>query len=134
MAKKKNKWNENSVIRGAIRRVFSRSPLVQEVRRKVRQERTQYNRNGKPSKKKAVFYQCAICGCWHRAKNSSVDHKIPVVDPIIGFVDWNTFVSRLFCGIEGLQVLCDKCHDKKTAEERKIRNMVKKQQKHKKSV
>jgi len=134
MSKKKNKWNENSVIRGAIRRVFSRSPLVQEVRRKVRQERTQYNRDGKPSKKKAVFYQCAICGKWIRAKDASVDHKIPVIDPLKGFESWDIFVSRLFCKAENLWLLCSCCHDKKTAEERKIRNMAKKQQKPKKSV
>jgi len=124
--KRKSKYNENSVIRGAIRRVFSRSPLVQEVRRAGRQDRVQYNKNGKPSKKKAVFYLCAKCGSWHRAKNSSVDHKFPVVDPLVGFVDWNTFVARLFCNAKDLQILCDKCHNKKTAEERKIRTATKK--------
>lgn len=127
--KRRSKWNENSVIRGAIRRVFSRSPLVQEVRRKVRIEKVQYNRDGKPSKKKAVYYQCALCPDLSRAKTTSVDHIEPVVDPAVGFVDWNTYVARLFCKPEGLQVVCEKCHDAKTAVERKVRIATKKAKK-----
>ena len=124
--KRKSKWNENSAIRGAIRRVFSRSPIVQELRKSVREERVQYKKDGSVSKRKAVFYKCAKCGVMHRAKESSVDHKDPVIDPKIGFQSWDIFVSRLFCSADKLQVLCSTCHDKKTAEERKIRNKYKK--------
>jgi hypothetical protein len=46
-----------------------------------------------------------------------VDHKTPVIDPVLGFVDWNTFVNRVFCGPENLQRICSCCHDKKTAAE-----------------
>ena len=132
MGKKKGKgkkFNQESVIKGAIRRVFSRSPLVQEVRRKVREDRVQYNRDGKPSKKKAVYYKCAICEKFVRAKYTSVDHKIPVIDPVIGFLNWDIYIERLFCGVENLQLLCSTCHDEKTNKERKIRALNKKTKK-----
>jgi hypothetical protein len=55
-----------------------------------------------------------------------VDHVLPVVDPIEGFKDWDTFIKRLFCSKENLQVLCSACHTKKTKEEREVRSGSKK--------
>ena len=40
-------------------------------------------------------------------------------------MDWNTFVDRLFCKAEELQVICDPCHDKKTHDERMKRQAFK---------
>jgi hypothetical protein len=51
---------------------------------------------------------------------SSVDHIDPVVDPHTGFVDWNTYIERMFCELTGFQVLCFDCHSKKTSIERSI--------------
>lgn len=56
-----------------------------------------------------------------RIKNILADHIDPVVSPVDGFVDWNTFIDRLFVEQDGYQALCSSCHDKKTAEEREIR-------------
>jgi hypothetical protein len=47
-----------------------------------------------------------------------VDHKDPVIDPVVGFTDWNEYIRRMFCGPENLQVLCDPCHAEKTRAER----------------
>ena len=123
MSKKPNKkppYNANSAIRSAIRRTYSRSPMVKEVMNKVRRERPWYRKNGTVASKPRVEFLCARCQEWHMGKNIEVDHSIPVIDPLVGFVDWNTFIERLFCNIENLSVLCDPCHTAKTNAEKSI--------------
>lgn len=134
--RKKAKYNQNSQIRSAIRRTFSRSPLVQEVLKSVRSEHDQFKKDGTPAKRKAVRYECAECKKLFMRTAVAVDHVDPVIPLDKEFTDWDTFVSRLFCTKENLQVLCsyrikDKgkyndelsCHHKKTQEERALRKL-----------
>jgi 5-methylcytosine-specific restriction endonuclease McrA len=86
----------------------------------VRRERPWFKQDGSQAAKPRVEYQCAQCGEWHMGKNIQVDHAIPVVDPERGFVDWNTFIDRLFCEKENLSVLCKTCHENKTNSEKAI--------------
>lgn len=118
LVKKKPKYNENATIRGALRRQFSRSPIVREVMGKVRREIPKYNKDGSRAKKDAVQYRCSPCGEWVGSTRCAVDHISPVIAVEDGFVDWNNFVSRLFCGADNLQVICDTCHNQKTNAER----------------
>jgi len=74
----------------------------------------------------AEHFTCNMCKGEFPAKEVNVDHIFPVVCPYTGFVDWNTFISRLFCEGGNLQVLCSPCHDIKTAEERVERHGNKK--------
>lgn len=74
-------------------------------------------------------YKCNECGGVFPASEVEVDHIIPVVDPSVGFVSWDEFISRLFCKKENLQVLCETCHDKKTSEERKVKSATSKKSK-----
>ena len=81
------------------------------------------------------IYKCARCArnkapqlpCRHwkeskrKRNNAAVDHIDPVVDPAVGFIDWNTYIDRMFIEAEGYQVLCHKCHTAKTNAERKRR-------------
>jgi hypothetical protein len=115
---KKPKYNQNSAIRGALRRTFSRSPIVKEVMMKSRREVAKYNKDGSRSKKDAVQYLCGTCSQWSNSTSSAVDHISPVVAVEDGFVDWNNFIARLFCGPDNLQVICDTCHNEKTSSER----------------
>lgn len=69
----------------------------------------------------AEHYKCKKCRKHFVAKDVQVDHIDPVVDPKVGFVNWDTFISRLLCTVDNLQVLCTGCHKKKTDEERKER-------------
>jgi 5-methylcytosine-specific restriction endonuclease McrA len=71
------------------------------------------------TKRLAQHYKCRKCRKDFPAKMVQVDHIKPVVTPSDGFVDWNTFVERLFCDKDNLQVLCVSCHDKKTQKEKK---------------
>jgi len=121
---KKKPFNQNAAIRGALRRLFARSPVVREVLSKVRREVPKFNKDGSRAKKDAVQYQCGVCHEYVGSTKVSVDHIDPVVDVNDGFIDWNTFVARLFCDASNLQVICDTCHDKKTYEERIARLLI----------
>ena len=69
----------------------------------------------------AEHYLCANCGEFFIARDVQVDHIDPVVSPNEGFQDWWTFITRLYCEAENLQVLCKPCHKEKTNRERKER-------------
>lgn len=72
------------------------------------------------------YYECASC---HnevpftikegrkRKSNVFVDHIKPIIDPLVGFTTWDSFIENLFCEEDGLQVLCKECHDIKTKQE-----------------
>ena len=111
-------WNQEAAIRGALRRTFSRSPIIREVLFKVRREVPKYNQDGARSKKDAVQYRCNVCGTYVGSTKVSVDHINPVVSVSEGFIDFNTFIARLFCDSANLQVICDSCHNTKTQTER----------------
>ena len=112
---------QNQAIRGALRRLFARSPVVREVMLKVRREVPKYNKDGGRSKKDSVQYQCAITGEWVGSTHVQVDHKVPVIAEDGTFVDWNTFIERLFCAPEHLQVVSKAAHQLKTNAERTAR-------------
>lgn len=73
------------------------------------------------TRKMALHYRCAKCEDSFPATSIAVDHIKPVVDPKKGFVNWDTFIERLFCEDKGLQCLCKECHSTKTQAERKER-------------
>ncbi len=75
----------------------------------------------KDTGRKSAHYRCASCKGIFPSAKVAVDHISPVVDPATGFVDWNTYVDRMFCSESGLQVLCEVCHTQKTKEEREQR-------------
>lgn len=79
--------------------------------------KTEKKKNEK-SGRMAQHYRCAQCKKEYTSTNVQVDHIRPVVDVKDGFVDWNTFIERLFCEEDNLQVLCTGCHDKKSKKER----------------
>jgi len=118
MAKTKPKYNQNSTIRGALRRAFARSPAVQDVMAASRREVPRFNKDGSRHKKNWVQRQCQVCDTWVSTSKMAVDHIDPVISVEDGFQDWNEFIARLWCDPTNLQRICDTCHDKKTQEER----------------
>lgn len=56
-----------------------------------------------------------------RINNAVVDHIVPVISPATGFRSWDIVIERMFCELDGFQVLCHECHKKKTADEREIK-------------
>ncbi len=118
-------WTEarfTSFIRGGLRSISMRWPPKNKVKQNARIERGVYLCAG--YKKEAHEVSASLPplpGNKRRINNSVVDHISPVIDPKIGFVDWNTLIKRLFCEADGFQLLCHGCHTKKTADERKLR-------------
>lgn len=85
---------------------------------KVRRETPKFNKDGSRAKKDAVQYLCNVCKNYVGSTMVAVDHIVPVISVDEGFVDFNTFIERLFCDASNLQVVCDDCHQKKTNAER----------------
>ena len=125
MAKKKPPYNQEAAIRGALRRAFSRSPLVQEVMNESRREVARFNKDGSRHKKNWVQRQCQVCNDWVSTSKMAVDHIIPVISVEQGKQSWDEFIARLWCEKKNLQRICDTCHDKKTYEERIARLLIK---------
>jgi hypothetical protein len=57
-------------------------------------------------------------------EKGQLDHSDPVVEPEVGFKDWNTYIDRMF--LNKMQFLCKPCHASKTADENIIRKARKK--------
>lgn len=88
-------------------------------------------------------YECAMCkrhmtstewrtyksgkkkGTPKRVKNPQMDHVQSVIEPSVGFVDWNTVVERLFVEQDGWRAICHDCHEIETAREREERKRAK---------
>jgi 5-methylcytosine-specific restriction endonuclease McrA len=123
--KKRPPYNQEAAIRGALRRAFSRSPIVQEVMAASRRQVPRFNKDGSRHKKDWVQRQCQVCDEWVSTSKMAVDHKIPVISVDHGKQSWDEFIARLWCDKSNLQRICDPCHDKKTQEERITRLLIK---------
>lgn len=87
----------------------------------------------KSTGRQAMHFECALCLKAFPQKEVKVDH-IDTVVPLEGFenaeeypfgYDWNSIVDRLFCELDGFQVLCKPCHDTKSNRERTVRSEYK---------
>lgn len=108
MAKKPKKGpSRETFAKGCLRRGSLMWKPISECRRLARVERG--------------LYKCAICEGHFPAKQTQVDHREPVVDIIKGFTTWDDYINRLFCDIDGLDLLCTNCHEAKTTIEVQLR-------------
>lgn len=71
-----------------------------------------------PNKRQKFEYQCAQCLKWWPDKKVAVDHIIPC-GSLNCANDLPGFVERLFVEADGLQLLCESCHNIKTQKEKK---------------
>ena len=79
--------------------------------------KTKRKRN-KKTNRLAQHYRCNGCKKDFPMKEVCVDHIQPVVDVKLGFVSFDQWIERAFIPVKDWQVLCKKCHDKKSSEER----------------
>ena len=99
-----------SALRSATRRYPPRNRALKKafVKRQI----------SKVSGRLAMHYKCAICNKLVTSTNVQIDHIVPVVDPVKGFVSWDEYINRMYCEEDNFQVLCKPCHLKKTKKER----------------
>lgn len=115
---------ERGLLKGAIRRVFSRSELHERVLARYRIEHEDPNR---PRCKKWVW--CASCGCVVPQWTADVDHVDPVVpvDSTTAEMSLDEIADRAWCDEQRLQVLCEMCHDAKSKFENALRRTARKE-------
>ena len=65
-------------------------------------------------------YECADCNEIFGSKDVEVDHIVPA-GSLKCYDDLPGFVERMFCEVDGFQVLCKTCHQDKTNREREER-------------
>ena len=65
-------------------------------------------------------YQCCECKCWKNRKGMEIDHIIPAGE-LRKAEDLPGFVSRLFCEVDGFQMLCIDCNNAKKEAVRKAK-------------
>lgn len=116
----KKEWG---LIKGALRRVFSRSELRREV---LASQTTEHSDPNKPRVTRWAW--CSECGEVSPAYKMQVDHIEPVVkiDSTLEQMDANELVNRLWCERSNLTTLCVSCHTLKSSCERKARKSFKK--------
>ena len=112
----------DDIITG-LRRAFRKSALRKSVLDAGSRRITLYKKDGSVSKKYGVEHHCQVCNRWQRGEHD-VDHIDPVIG-LEGFIDWNTYVARMFPPADRLQRICQTCHDAKTAAEFAARWVIK---------
>ena len=116
--KKPAKFNPKNWLISTLRRASYRWPSRNEALKLARIDRG--------------LYKCASCNGTFKNKEVIIDH-IETVVPLTGFPihpatgteDWTIFINRLFCPVEGFQILCNTCSDIKTIQEDEMRKFYK---------
>lgn len=118
--KKPKPYPDKSIIKGALRRVFARSPMIHSVLADSVHPTAKGPKGGKQ-------YVCSNCKQTYAGNKVAVDHIVPVVplDQTVQDLDYNEMVKRIFCSKNNLQVLCENCHKDKTKKERDFRKQAK---------
>jgi hypothetical protein len=115
---------ERNLLKGAIRRVFSRSELRRTALNRVKIE---HSDPARPRVK--TWYYCEHCGELFPQYLLNIDHVDPIV-PVFTTLDrmtWDQVVDRIWCEIHNLQVLDLTCHKRKSKMESEERKKFKKE-------
>lgn len=109
---------EWGLIKGALRRVFSRSDLRRQALELSRTNHTDPNR-----KRVTRWSRCPYCKKHTPTYQMEVDHLLPVIalTESLHDLDANTLVNRIWCDAENLVAICKPCHTEKTRQETKQR-------------
>lgn len=74
-----------------------------------------------PSRLQKWEYQCEECKAWFIRKSVQIDHVVPC-GTLKSFSDVEPFITRMLPeDSNAYQILCKKCHQQKTNEERALR-------------
>lgn len=117
---------ERNLLKGAIRRVFSRSELRIKVLNTANIEHFDATR---PRVKN--WSLCPSCDKKTPRYLMQVDHHVPIVPltSTLEAMDWDTVVDRTWCEENNLKPICKECHNVKSTQERKERTRNKRSKK-----
>lgn len=117
---------ERNLIKGALRRVFSRADLRRAV---LDEARVPHSDPSRPRVTKWV--RCAACSQPCAAYQAAVDHIDPVVpvESTLESMTLDELANRLWCEKNNLQVLDPTCHKSKSKLESKERRLHKQKNK-----
>lgn len=120
--KKPDNVKERGLIKGAMRRVFSRSEL-----RRQALNTTAIDHSDPLRPKVTKWGFCSSCGLIEARYKLEVDHVEPLVplDKSLEDMDWDEVVDRLWCDGSNLAVVCKDCHKSKSKAENKERRLNK---------
>lgn len=107
MSKPKKKPDFFVWLRSSLRKISQRHPPIYAALAAAKRPYTGDN------PRQRVCYECAKCHGLFSAKQVAVDHRVEC-GALQSWDDVQGFMERLFCGEEGLDVLCDDCHSIKT--------------------
>lgn len=113
---------DRGLIKGALRRAFSRSQLHREVIQES------IVRHSDPKRKRVkTWCRCNVCKKPDAISNMAVDHISPLIPVTTSFADMSLdeVVGRLWCEKRNLQAICTACHDHKCRAERAERKLHK---------
>lgn len=97
------------MIRSSLRQKSRWWVPIAEAKKLARRKFTGLN------KRQRWEYQCNHCKKWYKDDDVAVDHIIEA-GSLNKFEDLAGFAQRLFCEVDGFQVLCNECHNIKTNE------------------
>lgn len=128
--KKPDNPKERNLIKGAIRRVFSRS----ELRRRALDKALVKDYHDPNRKRVTRWGRCATCNKLEPLYLLEIDHKEPLVpvDSSLEEMTWDEVIDRQWCDERLLQAVCKPCHHEKSKAENKERRANKKAKKDKK--
>lgn len=111
---------DRNAIKGALRRVFSRSDLHRKV---IEASIIKHSDPSRPRVKS--WCKCNVCKKPEAKSYVVVDHIDPLIPVNQAFADMSldVVVDRLWCEENNLQAICPACHDGKSASERKERKL-----------
>lgn len=114
---------EQGLIKGSLRRVFSRSDL-----RRAVIEASIIQHSDSTRKLVKTWCRCNICSQPEAKSNMVVDHISPVIriEESLDAMEATELVDRLWCERNNLQAVCEDCHKVKTKEENAARRKYKK--------
>lgn len=118
---------ERGLIKGAIRRVFSRS----ELRSSVIEASVLPNYTDDTRTRVKTWCRCKLCQTPTPKSYMECDHILPII-PLNNSLDnmtWDDIVDNIWCAVTNLQAVCPDCHSVKTKEENKKRRERKKNEK-----
>jgi 5-methylcytosine-specific restriction endonuclease McrA len=114
---------ERGLIKGSLRRVFSRSELRKEALNATRIDHKDPNRP-----RVTKWSWCTECGIIEPTYLIEIDHVKPVQNPgeTLDDLTVDELVDRIWCELINLRAVCKPCHKEKTKAENQERARLRK--------